>query len=203
MPSLLPLAIGAIVLAFVGQYALKYYQRRQKALAAGCLPAPHYGGSPFSWLALDTVRTSIAADNEKRFPDLIMERHEEMTQRLGGPNKRYIDTFAINMLNEEMYVTCDPKNIQALLATQFKDFGLGDARNGNFAPLLGHGIVSHICHKHSRSLRLIVQVRLGWPAMGRIPRSPPPPIRPRTSLRPRARREARAKPHETHSSPSG
>ena len=38
--------------------------------------------------------------------------------------------------------TIDPKNIQAVLATQFKDFGLGDMRNGNFNPLLGHGIVS-------------------------------------------------------------
>jgi hypothetical protein len=43
------------------------------------------------------------------------------------------------------YFTSDPKNIQAILALQFKEFGLGDARNGNFEPLLGHGIVSISC----------------------------------------------------------
>ncbi|USP73415.1 translation initiation factor if-2 [Curvularia clavata] len=38
--------------------------------------------------------------------------------------------------------TIEPKNIQAILATQFKDFGLGKVRNRNFSPLLGHGIFS-------------------------------------------------------------
>jgi hypothetical protein len=42
-----------------------------------------------------------------------------------------------------MIFTVDPKNVQTILATQFKDFGLGDARNNNFKPLLGHGIVSY------------------------------------------------------------
>lgn len=42
-----------------------------------------------------------------------------------------------------MTFTIEPKNVQTLLATQFKDFGLGEWRNGNFNPLLGHGIVSN------------------------------------------------------------
>jgi len=41
-----------------------------------------------------------------------------------------------------MTFTIEPENIQAILAKQFKEFGLGETRNANFNPLLGHGIVS-------------------------------------------------------------
>lgn len=44
------------------------------------------------------------------------------------------------LLGKDGFFTIEPKNIQAILATQFKDFGLGDARNNNFKPLLGRGI---------------------------------------------------------------
>jgi len=40
-------------------------------------------------------------------------------------------------------VTVDPKNIQAVLATQFHDFSLGQTRRGNFFPLLGNGIFTN------------------------------------------------------------
>jgi cytochrome P450 len=36
--------------------------------------------------------------------------------------------------------TCDPKNIQAILATRFQDFELGETRRQSFFPLLGNGI---------------------------------------------------------------
>jgi hypothetical protein len=38
------------------------------------------------------------------------------------------------------HVTADPKNVQALLATQVNDFDLGPARHGSFAPFIGKGI---------------------------------------------------------------
>ena len=44
------------------------------------------------------------------------------------------------MLGSNFYQTFEPKNIQALLATQFSDFALGDVRRQAFYPMLGNGI---------------------------------------------------------------
>jgi hypothetical protein len=55
---------------------------------------------------------------------------------------RYVSTFILRNLGRDNLFTADPKNIQALLATQFKDFGLGPARHANLHQLLGTGIVS-------------------------------------------------------------
>ena len=41
----------------------------------------------------------------------------------------------------ENVLTFDPKNIQAVLATQFKDFCVGAEREKCMGPLLGKGIV--------------------------------------------------------------
>lgn len=40
------------------------------------------------------------------------------------------------------YFTSDPKNVQAILATQFQDFDLGPVRNTIMGEVLGSGIVS-------------------------------------------------------------
>ncbi|KAG9731232.1 cytochrome P450, partial [Aureobasidium melanogenum] len=60
----------------------------------------------------------------------------------------------LSILGNEAHFTSDPKNIQALLATQFKDFGLGSARIGNFGPLMGDGIFASDGKRweHSRAL---------------------------------------------------
>jgi len=48
-------------------------------------------------------------------------------------------TFEQSLLAERGIDTIDPENIEAILSTQFKDFGLGD-RRACFFPLLGEGI---------------------------------------------------------------
>ena len=48
-------------------------------------------------------------------------------------------THAQLLLGTRAINTIDPENIEAILSTQFKDFGLG-AREQNFRPLLGRGI---------------------------------------------------------------
>ncbi|KAJ4400062.1 hypothetical protein N0V91_008943 [Didymella pomorum] len=53
-----------------------------------------------------------------------------------------VQTYETKILGDQVIFTSDPKNIQAMLATQFKDFELGQVRRGSFAPLLGHGIFS-------------------------------------------------------------
>lgn len=73
----------------------------------------------------------MQADRERRVPDMFLEVHKE----LGRPS-----TWVQCFLGTDVFVTVDPKNIQAILATQFDDFALGKTRRGNFWPMLGNGI---------------------------------------------------------------
>ena len=54
--------------------------------------------------------------------------------------QNYGSTYKSIMLGSTVINTCEPQNIQAILATQFTDFQLGARRNTAFEPLLGHGI---------------------------------------------------------------
>ena len=94
----------------------------------GCKPSPRW---PSSWpFGLDLVWEALKSDRAKLFPELLLSRFERMNRT----DYHYV------ALGTKSFVTADPKNVQALLATQFKDFMLGDIRKGNFQPLLGHGI---------------------------------------------------------------
>jgi hypothetical protein len=121
---------------------------RNAAKKLGCEPAHQFKG--FDIQGIRNVMRIIKADKESRVPDFLKARVDDACA-LEGKN---ITTFDQNLLGARGFFTIDPKNVQAVLATQFKDFGLGERRNGNFAPLLGHGIVSvpilpttreHIC----------------------------------------------------------
>jgi len=87
---------------------------------------------------ISNIRRLLKSDREKRMPEYLIEKTENVS-RLEGRN---VSTMVQTLLGKDGFFTVEPKNIQAILATQFKDFGLGDARNNNFKPLLGRGIVS-------------------------------------------------------------
>lgn len=54
---------------------------------------------------------------------------------------RRVTTFEVTLLGRKTFMTLDVKNVQAILAHQFSDFGLGEFRIGSFLPMLGVGIV--------------------------------------------------------------
>lgn len=104
----------------------RHHARRAKEL--GCQPAfqrPY--NLPFG---IDMALRLIKADKEQRVPDEVERVYHEVGH----------DTFEQNFLGTPNFVTFDPKNIQALLATQFNDFEIGAARRGNFFPMFGNGI---------------------------------------------------------------
>ncbi|KAF6836637.1 cytochrome P450 [Colletotrichum musicola] len=73
----------------------------------------------------------------------------EPTYKANGP------TFAMaGLFGPDEIFTMDPANIQAILATQFRDFGLGERRNAQFRPLLGKNIFTAegAFWEHSRAL---------------------------------------------------
>ncbi|KAI9845407.1 MAG: hypothetical protein M1837_004885 [Sclerophora amabilis] len=100
-----------------------------EAARRGCQDAPlEPSNLPFG---IDRLRSSLKEDRKQLFPNFMADRFSEMG----------VSTFRFTgIAGNDGYVTYDPKNIQALLATQFHDFGLGTQRRGNFFPLLGNGI---------------------------------------------------------------
>jgi cytochrome P450 len=65
-----------------------------------------------------------------------------------------VKTYIMRLFGEEIVFTIEPRNIQAVLATKFKDFSLGDLRKEAFHTLLGDGIftLDGKGWEHSRAL---------------------------------------------------
>lgn len=104
----------------------RHHARRAREL--GCLPAPRRVHKyP---LAVDLTWALTQADKDKTVPAHFLELHRSMG----------VATWVQNALGSTAYFTSDPKNIQAVLATQFHDFEIGPQRRGTFLPMLGNGI---------------------------------------------------------------
>lgn len=127
------LTLYAIALALTAYYAIRALFIRvrdsQKAKRLGCLPA---FTRPCRWpLGLDNLYSLVQADKAQRVPDWLLESYTAVGRR---------STWQQSDLGTTNIYTCDPKNIQAILATQFQDFALGETRRLCFFPLLGNGI---------------------------------------------------------------
>jgi cytochrome P450 len=100
-----------------------------KAASLGCKPPRSPRNSlPFG---IDRVIKAIQAGKDQQTPEFLTKRCEKEGQ-----------THQYTLLGTRGFLTNDPKNIQALLATQFHDFEIGLRRRANFGPLLGNGIFS-------------------------------------------------------------
>ncbi|EME40172.1 hypothetical protein DOTSEDRAFT_74860 [Dothistroma septosporum NZE10] len=149
---------SAILLSLLGFAALALYKivtivvtridNSAKARQLGCRDAPAYPNCGF--FGLKHVRQLQAADAKQQFPDFLEERQRVMSKLLG----RECSTFSVHVMGTKIYFTSDPKNIQALLATQFADFDLGPVRNAIMGEVLGDGIFVQDGEKwsHSRAM---------------------------------------------------
>ena len=123
---------GAAVLLFllykIINYVVteRYHARRASEL--GCKLAFQ---RPYTYpFGVEFAVRLMRADKENVIPSEIETIFEEVGH----------ETFEQNFMGTLNFVTADPKNLQAMLATQFNDFEIGQARRGNFFPLLGNGI---------------------------------------------------------------
>jgi hypothetical protein len=105
------------------------YQHATAARKYDCKPAPTLP-SPDPLGIINIVRL-IQSNNAGKLPDFVKNRTDIVSRHEGRP----VFTFQTHIVRNWLFFTCDPKNIQALLATQFKDFELGPIRFGTFSPL--------------------------------------------------------------------
>lgn len=103
--------------------------RRHAATARklGCEPAP-FERWPDPFALVNLIRT-IWAFRNRRILEYMRGTFDDTTA------KKTVYTYETKILGDRVLFTCDPRNIQAILATQFKDFELGQVRRGSFAPL--------------------------------------------------------------------
>jgi hypothetical protein len=86
--------------------------------------------------------TMTKAMSENRLSEEIYSIVKEVQEREGRKCTTFQVCFPPGLLH---FFTFDPRNLQAVLATQFKDFQIPSSRLAGFRQLLGQGIVSDSC----------------------------------------------------------
>ena len=108
-------AAGTFVLYLLARQLRVWLRERSFSNANGCQPAPM--DKLITWL--DPLGIGIL---------FKLERHLTNHTLLEYMKSRFEDngyTFKSRVLLDDFYWTCEPKNIQAILATQFQSFGVG------------------------------------------------------------------------------
>lgn len=114
-------------------------QQAAKARSAGCQPAPLF--RPWDVFGIQNFKIEINGMKTNRLSNAFLFRKKEMSAKVGRDCK----TFRIKYPpGETWFYTFDPRNLQALLATQFRDFQQPAAKVGALKALLGPGIVSSL-----------------------------------------------------------
>ncbi|KAF2280400.1 cytochrome P450 alkane hydroxylase [Westerdykella ornata] len=127
--ALLPL-VGLILIIWI---STRYITRRRERLADeafgrhhGCLPAPRLQNQrPFG---VDRLEQIFRADAESRLMELFLFHFRQTGSTL---EQKFLGTKA--------YGTIEPANMEAILSTSFKDFGMGPRRDITY-PMFGDGI---------------------------------------------------------------
>ncbi|CAG8180106.1 unnamed protein product [Penicillium salamii] len=146
-PPVLKIAAGAVALLLLWAL-LSEWKYAQKAYHWGCGRLPCYPSDPFG---INVFIETWRADKQNQLLRLFERQFETMADREG----RFVATFRLKQLGSESYMTADPLNIQAVLATKFKDFDLGTSRRNAFYPLMGHSIATNEGEAWSRSRALL------------------------------------------------
>jgi hypothetical protein len=120
------IAAGVAWVAYlVTRYVINEQRHRRQARAWGCESAPPERGT---WFGVKIVKEFIQAMREERATQYFIEWQE-----------RNAKTYRTRFFDTEILQTCEPANVQALLATKFDDFNLG-YRLQSWSPMFGKGI---------------------------------------------------------------
>lgn len=122
-------ALEAVVLIYVVRWVLISLMHGQRARRMGCKPA--FVRPSKLPLGIDIVKRYMDTMEEQILQNDDLVLYEELGRR---------PTWNQNLLGTWHHMTTDPKNVQAMLATQFKDFELGPFRRNMFNPVIGKGI---------------------------------------------------------------
>jgi hypothetical protein len=136
----------AVVIILTIYYVFAHVKQAAKAKRFGCQSAPLF--RPWDVFGVQNFKIELNGMKTNRLSNAFLDRKNEMSAKVGRDCK----TFRIKYPpGETWFYTFDPKNLQAVLATQFQDFQQPAARVGAFEALLGLGIVHLATQKHRQS----------------------------------------------------
>jgi hypothetical protein len=132
-------AASAIALSAL-YYLVNFWRLKSKAIALGCKPVPVW--RVWDLFGINMTVTMTKAMSGNRLSEEIHSIVKEVQEREGRECTTFQVCFPPGLLH---FFTFDPRNLQAVLATQFKDFQIPSSRLAGFRQLLGQGIVSDSC----------------------------------------------------------
>jgi hypothetical protein len=132
-------AASAIALSVL-YYLVTSWRLKRRVISLGCKPVPVW--RVWDLFGINTTMTMTKAMSENRLSEEIYSIVKEVQEREGRKCTTFQVCFPPGLLH---FFTFDPRNLQAVLATQFKDFQIPSSRLAGFRQLLGQGIVSDNC----------------------------------------------------------
>lgn len=143
-------ALGALVVYVVTAKVLAYIEAIRFSKAHGCKPAPLWPQAE-RIIGLGFYKEQHGHRDNKK----LLQAGADRFKKIGH-------TFEVRELGITRVSTDDPENIKALLATNFKDFGLGP-RIAAMGSMFGSGIFTTDGHQweHSRVYQLHLLIYFG------------------------------------------
>lgn len=141
--SISTIALYGFILLIISRISYKIYAKRSRSAEAarrGCLPATKL--PPKGFLGVGRLRESMKATKEERGPQYVAETMDDVG----------VNTLAVPILDYELIVTREPKNVKAMMSSG--DFDISATRQKSWWPLMGRGVFTARGQdwKHSRSL---------------------------------------------------
>ena len=134
------LAVASAIVLSALYSLVTFWRLKRKAIALGCKPVPVWKAWDLFGINMTVAMTK--AMNGNRLSEEIHSILKEVQEREGRECTTFQVYFPPGLLH---FFTFDPRNLQAVLATQFKDFQIPSSRLAGFRQLLGQGIVSDSC----------------------------------------------------------
>jgi cytochrome P450 len=125
--TLAVLLTGVFVLYRLISSAVTSYRNHRFAVANGCRPPKRWYSGPYGLLEF---RRFMKRASQGQHVEYMASRWDSIG----------LNTYVMNVFGRDSINTIESRNIQAILATNFKDYCLGDHRVEAFHALLGDGI---------------------------------------------------------------
>jgi len=119
-------ALGAVAVLLL-RFAFTCIQNYRFSKAHGCQEVRKRPQLE-QFIGLDTFKRSLAMSKARKLIPDGLQRFEALG-----------DTWSMVTMGRKLWLTREPENVKAVLATNFKDFGIGQ-RYLALGPLLGQGI---------------------------------------------------------------
>ncbi|CAG8970973.1 hypothetical protein HYALB_00007641 [Hymenoscyphus albidus] len=122
---------GLLLLSKLVSIGLTYRRHAVIIRRHGCKPCPAYPHKDFI-IGLDIFMEGMKLNKIGGLLENVRARYTRLNTK----------TFSQRLLGDKIIMTCEPENVKAILAAQFKEFDIPKPRRDAASDVFGHGIFS-------------------------------------------------------------